>query len=84
MLGVLNNRRLINNNNIMNYCRTSTEKSIRELVERKTPKYNNYLKEMNLSDSTSSQTVSMHKNSFAFLTILSISSVIYIFLHRKK
>lgn len=87
MLGVFNNRRKLynNNNNIMNYCRTSTENSIRRLVEREKPQKNIFFETKDFSwSSTSHEAVSMNKNTFAFLTLLSISSFIYVFLHRKK
>lgn len=81
MLSVFSRRQLYNNNkNIMNYCRTSTEKSIRRIVEREKPVFNKYLNEYE----SSIETVSMYKNSFAFLTLLSISSFMYLFLHRKR
>lgn len=83
MLSVFSRRQLYNNNkNIMNYCRTSTEKSIRKIVEREKPVFNKYLNEY--ESSISIETVSMYKNSFAFLTLLSISSFMYLFLHRKR
>ena len=85
MLGVFNNRRqLCNNNNIMNYCRISTENSIRRLVEREKPKYNKYFQQNGFSISRQSEDISMYKNTFAFFSLLSISSFIYLFLHRKK
>jgi len=38
MLSVLNNRRQLYNKNIMDYCRKSTEESIKRIVEREKPK----------------------------------------------
>ena len=83
MLSIFNRKQLYNNNkNIMNYCRTSTENSIRRLVEREKPMFNKYLNKYDLS--VSLETVSMYKNSFTFFTLLSISSFMYLFLHRKR
>jgi hypothetical protein len=38
MLSVLNNRRQLYNKNIMDYCRKSTEESVKRIVEREKPK----------------------------------------------
>jgi hypothetical protein len=38
MLSVLNNRRQLYNKNIMDYCRKSTEESVKRIIEREKPK----------------------------------------------
>jgi hypothetical protein len=77
MLGIYNNRKPFYNKTMMEYCRKSTEESIKKMVEREKCKIN-----MNLKDDKS--LIVSNTSGIAFFTILSISSFIYYFLNTKK
>ena len=77
MLGIYNNRKPFYNKTMMEYCRKSTEESIKKMVEREKIK-----KIINLKSSDSQ--VLSNTSGIAFFTILSISSFIYYFLNTKK
>ena len=85
MLSVLNNRKPIYNKSLMDYCRKSTEESIKKMIlEKEKEKDKYFLKhkiELNLNNS---QALSNNKNAFVYLTILSLSSFIYFFLNIRK
>ena len=77
MFTVLNNRKPFYNKSLMDYCRKSTEESIKKMVEREK---NKKIIDFKSSDSQ----VLSNTSGIAFFTILSISSFIYYFLNAKK
>ena len=86
MISVLNNRNSFYNKSLMDYCRKSTEESIKNFVEREKEKHKvkenidlnmNYLQVLPNNNNN-------NNNIGAFFIILSASSFIYYFFNTRK
>jgi hypothetical protein len=86
MFNVFNNRKPFYNKNMMDYCRKSTEESIKKFTEREKlkQKQNSILKTKIDLKINNSQVLSNSNNGVAFFVILSVSSFIYYFLNARK
>ena len=74
MLSVLNNRRQLYNKNIMDYCRKSTEESVKRIIDREKPKNTvlfqeelNELKKLNEFNNLSIIQSTLHKYILTFI-----------------
>ena len=79
MLGIYNNRKPFYNKTMMDYCRKSTEESIKKMVEREKNK-----KIIDLKSSDSQVLSNTNNSGVAFFVILSASSLLYYFLNTKQ
>jgi hypothetical protein len=86
MLTVFNNRNPFYNKSLMDYCRKSTEESIKKLVEREKVKENIDFNITNLQVIPNNNNNNNNNNNAisTFFIILSTSSFIYYFLNTKK
>ena len=82
MLGVLNNNRLFQSKQILNYSLQSTYKSINKRMEReKKNKIDYYLKPINNSEQ---KIITVKQNLINIITIISITSFISYFINKYK
>lgn len=87
MLHILSNKRHFYNKTLMDYCKKSTDESIKRLVERKNANLLGDYNKTEINFSTNclhlNKSLIIGEKSAAFLMFLSLSPIVYLFLNRK-